>query len=162
MKTLKITFSLILCLIAGVSFSQNLDFKKPSNFEIEKFDGKTLIFSFKMTVENANSKGFGVTIKRGKVYKDGEYVGTFKLLKKIKLKKKPKENLFVRGKIEFEKEIDLKKEGKKGLKNLLSGKSGGNQSQLKLTGIIKATWFIFWKKFPFEYETSMNLGSFMK
>lgn len=140
-----------LLIFAGQTVSaQNLNIKKPEGLKIESIKGKTVILSFNTTVENVSTKGVGVTIKKGKLYKDGKYAGSFKLLRKIKLKNKGDNMLKVEVKVTLEEDVDLMKEG---LAVLM-----GKKTELHATGMFKATWFIFWKRFPFEMKENVSMN----
>lgn len=129
--------------------AQDINIKNTGGLKVESVKGKTIILSFNMTVENLSSKSIGVKIKKGKVYRDGEYAGTFRLLRKLKLKKKGDNNLKVEVEVTLDQDIDLMKEGLA----VLTGK----KTELQATGLVKATWFIFWKKFPFDMKENVSM-----
>jgi hypothetical protein len=143
----------ILFLFIGPLYSQDFSIDKTGGLQIEKINPKEYILTFKATVQNVSGKGVGVTIKKGKLFKDEEYMGTVQLLKKLKIKNSRNQNLDIQLKVILEKELDLAGHGLQ----LLLGKS----LNLKLNGLYKVTWLIFGKKFPFEYQEKISLNSLM-
>ncbi len=129
--------------------SQNIQLGDVQNFKVGNIKDNEMTITFTTTIENMSSKGVGVKIKKGKFYKNDEYYGKFKMPKKLKLKKKGENNLNVTLKITLEKDMNIMKEGLKAL--------SGGPMELKITGMLKATWFIFWKRYPFEYSDKLKL-----
>ena len=146
---LRYLFVVVFFLSVFSSYSQKIQLGDIKNFKVGKIKGNEMTISFTTTIENMSSKGVGVKIKKGKFFKNDEYYGKFKMPKKLKLKKKGKNNLDVTLKIALEKDMDIMKEG-------LQALSGGPM-ELKITGTLKATWFIFWKRYPFEYSDKLKL-----
>ncbi|MBX9853625.1 MAG: hypothetical protein K2X86_17920 [Cytophagaceae bacterium] len=145
----KLFFILILSLISPVLHAQDISIDKTGGFRIEKLEGKELIISFTTMVKNLTSKSIGVTIKKGQLYKDGEFYGTFKLLDKIRIRKNSNKNIDVKVKVMLNKEINLAAEGLKALQ--------GKGLELQIKGKFKATWLIFWKNYPFEFKEKISL-----
>ena len=148
-----VSLLLFLFLTSTLLYAQDISIDKAGGFQIERVNAKEYLLSFKVTIQNASGKGVGVTIKKGKFYKDEEYLGTVQLLKKIKLKNSNSENLDIKIKVVLEKELDLAGNGLQ----LLLGKS----LNLKVNGLYKVSWFIFGKKFPFEYQEKISLNSLL-
>lgn len=128
----------------GHVYSQDIAIDQIKGLRIEKVEGKELILAFTVSVRNPASRTFGVKIKKGKVYRNGDYMGKVGLVKKIRVRGGMNENLEVKLKVALEKELNLLEEGMRAL-------SGGSL-ELRATGAFKATWFIFGKKFPFDYK----------
>ena len=152
----KILFAIVL-IVSGLSQlkaqQKGVTYGKPSSFKIEEFDGSEMIVNFKMTIANTTSKGFGVTIKRGKVFRDGKHVGDYKLLRKIKIRKKQSDNFQFRLKVTFMEPVKLD------MNNLNKLIGNGGSSEFKFTGTLKATWFIIWKRWPFEFTQNVSTAS---
>lgn len=144
---------LLSCLFSSL-IAQDISVAEIKNFSLEKMDGRELLISFKTRVENPSNKRIGVVIKKGLLYKDGECYGSFKMTKKIKLNKVKEEVITVPIKVTLQKDINAVEEG---LQMLL-----GKQMEIKITGKLKATWFIFWKKYPFEHQEKLSMKSFRK
>lgn len=157
MKTLMISFTF---LAATLYFTKSVSAQDISindqlkGFGIEKVEGKELIINIKMEVENPSGKKVGVTIKKGQLFKDGEFYGTYKVLEKVKLHRITKETVDIRLKVQLEKDLKVLEEGLM----VLMGKT----IKFKVTGVVKATWFIFWKKYPFDYEEKLSVKNLMK
>jgi hypothetical protein len=134
--------------------AQNSLIDQIKNFQIEKLEGKELIVSFTTSIDTLPTKTVGLKIKKGKLFKNGEYYGSFKLVDKIRISNKLNKDLRVRIRIVLEKELNVMEEG---LKALL-----GSPLELEMTGNFNATWFVFWKKYPFDFKEKVSLKSFIK
>jgi hypothetical protein len=134
---------------------QNISYDKIKDFQIENMEGKNLTIRFNAELENPFKKRLGITVKKGQIFKDGQYYGHFYLPKKIKLMKKSTGQHEVVAHVILEKDFNLLEEG---MVMMFSGR----KIELKISGNLKATWFIFWKRFPFEYQQKISLKDLMK
>ncbi|MFN6946881.1 MAG: hypothetical protein ACK4ND_18190 [Cytophagaceae bacterium] len=155
MRTIKPIIGLILALfLFSLSASaQNMDLKNIRGLKVEKLDGNELTLKFNTSIDNTSGTSFGVKIKKGKIYKNGEYLGTFRLIDKIKIKEPGVQNVEVRVLVIMENKPNLLKEGL----SMLTG----NHPEVHVTGVFKATKFIFSKKYPFEIKEKVSMKSFM-
>lgn len=106
------------------------------------------------TAKVYNENWFGVKVKPSnlEVYADGDIIGTIRLDKKVKLKRKSETTL------EAPLTLTLA-EGSVG--NLMNLAFKGDV-EVKMKGKVKAGIFIFSKKFDFEQSKTMNARSLMK
>jgi hypothetical protein len=147
--------TLVVWSCVNLVYGQNIAYDKIKDFQIEKMEGKNLTIRFNAELENPFKKNLGVTVKKGKIFKDGQYFGRFYLPKKIKLRRKSSGKHEVIAHVVLEKEFNLLEEG---MVMMLSGR----KIDLKISGKLKATWLIFWKRFPFEYQQKISPKDFMK
>jgi len=153
MRAASLAFIILSCLLSQAT-AQDISILEIKNISLEKMDGRELHLSFKTKFKNPSNKRIGVIIKKGLLFKDGECYGSFKMTEKIKLNKTKEEVIIVPIKVTLQKEIDAVQEGLQ----MLMGKS----TEIKITGKLKATWFIFWKKYPFDYQEKLSMKSFMR
>lgn len=147
--------TLVVWSLVQSAFGQNISYEKINNFQIEKMEGKNLTIRFNAELENPSKKRVGITVKKGKIFKDGVYYGRFFLPSKIKLAGKSNGRQEVVAQVVLEKEFNILEEG---LTMMLSGR----KIDLKISGKLKATWFVFWKKIPFEYQEKISPKDLMR
>ena len=121
------------------------------SFNLEKLDGQTVKFTAGAKIYNGN--WFGIKLKPSdlELYVDGEKMGTIRLDKKVKLKRKKETELLA----PFTATL---KEGSLLKAFTLAGKS---EIKVRFTGKLKAGVFIFSKKIDFDETRTVN-GSKLK
>jgi len=139
-------FLFLLLVINSIKFSsaQSIQPNQIKDIQIEKIQGKEIILGLTVYFENPTNKNLSVAIKKGKLYKDEVYMGSFKFPKKIKLRKKMKEDIQLKVKVDLEKPINFLQEG--------LAIFSGHQPEVMISGKFKVTWIVFYKRFPFEYK----------
>lgn len=122
------------------------------SFKIIEKTGETVKMEAKANVYNGN--WFGVKVKPSNMdlFVDGKMIGTVRLDKKVKLKRKSESELVAPLTLTLA-------EGS--IANLMKMAFKGDV-QVKLKGKVKAGVFIFSKKMDFEQTKTMNLSSLMK
>lgn len=153
----KLLYLLFLTIFSFFNFkinAQDVSIKGVVSFGIEKMEKKEITLRIVLAIENQTNHGAGVKIKNGYFYKDGERYGSFTLMNKVRVKKKSNENVPVLLKVKLEKEIQLLQEGL----NMLFGKS----PEIMVSGVLKATNFIFSKKYPFNYKQELSFNNWME
>lgn len=134
--------------------AQDISLLQVKEMGVQKLEGKELILNFKTIIHNPTGKRIGINIKKGKLFKDSEYMGSVKLLKKVKLGKHPEETVDLQVKVSLEKDLKLLEEG---LMMMM-----GKRTELRVAGKLKATWFIFWKRYPFDYKENLSLNNMFR
>jgi LEA14-like dessication related protein len=149
---MKLKFSILtflIFLLVKSSSAQTIQPNQIKAIQIEKIQGKEIILGLTVYFENPTNKNLSVAIKKGKLYKDGVYMGSFQFPQKIKLHKKMKEDIQLKVKVNLEKPINLLQEG--------LAIFSGHQPEVKVSGKFKVSWIIFYKRFPFEYQEKISL-----
>lgn len=134
------------------AYAQDMSIKNLQGLKVEKIQGKELTLSFNTSFDNPSGTSFGVNIKKGKIYKDGEYIGSYKLADKLRVKNKGVEKYRVKVIVLLDKQPNLLKEGL----SMLTG----SRPEIQVTGVFKATKFLYWKRFPFEFKEKVSLSNF--
>lgn len=146
-------FILVFSLFSLSASAQNVSIKNFQNMKVEKIQGKELTLSFNTSFDNISGKSFGLNIKRGEIFKNGEYMGSYKLAKKIRIKNPGTQKINIKVVVLLDKKPNLIKEGL----SMLTG----SQPEIRVSGVFKATKFIFWKKYPFEFKEKVSMNNFM-
>jgi LEA14-like dessication related protein len=142
--------SLLLVLTSCASF-ETPEFKGGESFKIDKIEGKTVRFSAGGKVSNENWFGIKVKPSEFNVYLDNDFLGTVRLEKKVKLKRKSEAEITAPFKAELVEGAMLK----------FMRLTSGNETKIRLQGKAKAGVFIFSKKFAVD-ETIPFSGKSLK
>ena len=150
MKRFAFLLTLVLFLSSCASFEAP-EFRGGESFKLGKIEGKTIHFNAGGKVYNGN--WFGIKIKPSEfnVYLDNDFMGTVRLEKKVKLKRKRETDLNASFKAELEDGAMLK----------AMRLGSGNEVKIRLQGKAKAGVFVFSKKFEVD-ETIPFSGKGLK
>lgn len=136
---------IIYLLFIAVIFSSCASFEAPEfrggeSFKLGKIEGKTIHFNAGGKVYNGNWFGIKVKPSEFNVYLDNDFVGTVRLEKKVKLKRKRETELNAAFKAELVDGAMLK----------AMRLASGNEVKIRLQGKAKAGVFLFSKKFEID------------
>ncbi len=151
MRNLSFIFALALLFTSCKMFSfDNPEMKGKEEIKISKINGRTIEFTAAATVYNPNWYGIKVKPSELDLYVEGDFMGTVKLDKKVKLKRK--------------KDTDLQATFTATLEDgvLMNAMKFVTKKEIKvrLKGKIKGGVFIFFKKFDFDETKTVPGASF--
>jgi LEA14-like dessication related protein len=127
------------------------DFSDFSNFQFEELNGKSIDFTFDVTVENPNPLGFKVKNGKIDITANGKNLGTVTLDEKIKIKRKSEKKYTV------PLTLDLSAGG---LFNMIQ-LAGAKEVEIKLDGTIRGKVLGFGKDIPIHESRKID-GSMLK
>jgi hypothetical protein len=152
----KLIYLLLLNIIfLTISFNtnaQDIKINGIDNFRLKGINGNEVTIGFTANIQNSTSRTIKVGIKKGQLFKNDKLAGTFELSEKIKIKKKSEQQIPIVVVVKTEKGLNLLTDG-------LSLMMGGSV-KLKAAGVVKGTWLIFSKKYPFEVQENLSLRDF--
>lgn len=125
--------------------------KGGENFKLAKMEGQTIQFNAGAIIENENWFGLKVKPSTFELYVEDDYMGTVKLDKKVKIKRKS--DAYVEG--QFTGQLE------KGALLKVMTLMGKSEIKVRLKGKAKGGVFIFSKKFEVD-ETKTIPGSMLK
>lgn len=127
------------------------DFSDFSNFKFEELNGRSVDFSFDVTVENPNALGFKIKSGKLDLTANGKDLGVITLNEKIKVKRKSENKYTV------PLTLDLSNGG---LINLIQ-LAGSDQVEVKLDGTVRGKVLGFGKSIP-VHESKKIDGSMLE
>lgn len=130
-------------------YGQSIQLKNIHDFQIKQIKNRKITIAFTADIENTSRRTIKASIKRGKLYKNDEYIGSFRFLEKVTIPRNASEKLPVLVVVEAENRLNLVKDG---LAMLF-----GNSVTLSATGFVKGRWLVFSKKVPFEIKEQVAL-----
>ena len=128
---------------------QSIQLKNISDFQIKQIKNRKITIAFTADIENTSRRTIKASIKKGKLYKNDEYIGSFRFLEKVTIPRNSSEKLPVLVVVEAENRLHLVKDG---LSMLF-----GNSVTLSASGFVKGSWLVFSRKVPFEIKEQVAL-----
>ena len=141
--------NLFLIVIPYLSDAQDIKINGIDNFRIKGINGNEVTIGFTANIQNTSKRTIKVGIKKGQLFKNDKLAGSFELSEKIKIMKNSEQQIPIVVVVKTEKGLNLLNDG-------LSLMMGGSV-KLKAAGIVKGTWLIFSKKYPFEVQENLSL-----
>ncbi len=141
---------IVLILVTGrYSYSQSIQLKNISDFKIKQIKNRKITIAFTADIENTSKRTIKASIKKGKLYKNEEYIGSFRFLETVTIPRGSSDKLPVLVVVEAENRLNILKDG---ISMLL-----GNSVTLSANGFVKGRWLVFSKKVPFEIKEQISL-----
>ena len=141
---------IVLILVTGrYSYSQSIQLKNISDFKIKQIKNRKITIAFTADIENTSKRTIKASIKKGKLYKNEEYIGSFRFLETVTIPRGSSDKLPVLVVVEAENRLNILKDG---ISMLL-----GNSITLSANGFVKGRWLVFSKKVPFEIKEQISL-----
>ena len=144
-------FGFCLVVFIGILFSSCFtvpEYRGVSDFKLEEFKNKNLLFSLNIDIYNPNN--YGIRVKKSKmgVYINENYIGEAKLLKSFKMKRKSSTSCLLPINLELEQGAIFK------LIPILNVRRGAN---IRVDGILKAKALLIPKREEINQEVKVNL-----
>lgn len=152
-RPIRLSGILLFCFAAMVGYAQKLEVKSVDHFTIKEIKNKHVVIGFTARVTNHSGKTIRVSVKKGRLYKNGELIGNFEFTEKVKIWKHSDEEIPIKSMVTTVNKLNLLKDG---VTMLLGGKV-----EIRATGMIKGSWFLFSKKRPFEVREKVSLQRLM-
>lgn len=146
LKILVLFFAIIL---SKPLSAQELQFKGIHGFKVKSVEKDKITLVFVTKIENTTGKTLKVKVKNGELLKNDQLIGTYKLEKPVKIKKRSDENLDITLVVTPLGNLNLLNDGV----NMMLGKP----TEIKVQGSLKGSWLVFSKKYPFSFEEKLSL-----